>query len=113
MRDLITNPRDIAPIFQALRIAVNDEMGQIKSALISVDGMLQSGGRCLCVTFHSVEDRCVKDIFRQWTDVKGDPRLPDLTVARYKKLKTLMPSVVELENNPRARSAHLRGVLKL
>jgi len=113
LRDLINNPRDVAPVFQALRIAVNDEMGQIKSALCSVRGMLRGGGRCICVTFHSVEDRVVKNVFSEWTKVAGDPRLPDVGVAEYKKLKTVVPSDAELENNPRARSAHMRGVEKL
>jgi 16S rRNA (cytosine1402-N4)-methyltransferase len=113
LRDLIKNPHDVAPVFQALRIAVNDEMGQIKSALSSVHNLLRPGGRCVCVTFHSVEDRIVKNTFRQWTSVSGDPRLPSVSKPEYKLLKVYMPSDAELENNPRARSAHLRGVEKL
>ncbi len=112
LRDLIKVPGDIAPVFQALRIAVNDEMGQIKSALNSVDNLLVSGGRCVCVTFHSIEDRIVKNTFRKWTDAIGDPRMPVLVEPKYKLLKTKTPSVDELENNPRARSAHMRGVVK-
>lgn len=113
LRDLIKNPNDIAPVFQALRIAVNDEMGQIKSALDSVNGLLQIGGRCICVTFHSIEDRIVKNTFRKWTTADGDPRLPTINAAPYKLLKTKTPSDSELENNPRARSAHMRGVEKV
>ena len=113
LRDLIKNPKDIAPVFQALRIAVNDEMGQIESALTCVHNLLSSGGRCLCVTFHSLEDRIVKNAFRQWTSVSGDPRLPNTTKPDYRMLKVYKPSESELENNPRARSAHLRGVEKL
>lgn len=113
LRDLIKNPKDIAPVFQALRIAVNDEMGQIESALDTVHGLLRSGGRCLCVTFHSLEDRIVKNIFNQWTNVGGDPRLPEIEKPKYKMLKTVKPSDFEVKNNPRARSAHLRGVAKL
>lgn len=113
LRDLIKNPGDIAPIFQALRIALNDEMGQIKSALCSVDNLIGVGGRCVCVTFHSIEDRIVKNTFRKWTDVAGDPRLPTNNIAPYKLLKTKTPSKDELENNPRARSAHMRGVEKV
>lgn len=112
LRDLIKAPGDVAPVFQALRIAVNDEMGQIKSALNSVDNLLVSGGRCLCVTFHSIEDRIVKNTFRKWTDAIGDPRMPVLVESKYKLLKTKTPSADELENNPRARSAHMRGVVK-
>ena len=113
LRDLIKNPRDIAPVFQALRIAVNDEMGQIESALNSVHNLLRPGGRCVCVTFHSIEDRIVKNAFKQWTSVSGDPRLPEITKPEFKLLKTVTPSDKELANNPRARSAHLRAVEKL
>ncbi|MBQ6011871.1 MAG: 16S rRNA (cytosine(1402)-N(4))-methyltransferase RsmH [Alphaproteobacteria bacterium] len=113
LRDLIKNPNDVAPVFQALRIALNDEMGQIKSALADVHDLLRSGGRCICVTFHSIEDRIVKNTFRAWTDVAGDPRLPTTSVAEYKSLRTIVPSNDELEKNPRARSAHLRGVIKV
>lgn len=113
LRDLIKNPHDVAPVFQALRIAVNDEMGQIKSALESIHTKLRPGGRCICVTFHSIEDRLVKNIFRQWTSVGGDPRLPETIKPEYKVLKSVTPSESELEQNPRARSAHMRGVEKL
>lgn len=113
LRDLIKVPGDVAPVFQALRIAVNDEMGQIKDALNSVDTLLQSGGRCICVTFHSLEDRIVKNTFRKWTESVGDPRLPTVSMAKYKLLKTKTPSKQETDNNPRARSAHMRGVEKL
>ncbi len=112
LRDLIKKPGDIAPVFQALRIAVNDEMGEIKSALNSVHGLLRVGGRCICVTFHSLEDRIVKNTFRKWTENVGDPRLPTVTVAEYKLLRTVLPSGAELAENPRARSAHMRGVEK-
>ncbi len=113
LRDLIKNPNDVAPIFQALRIAVNDEMGQIKSALSNVHNLLRPGGRCICVTFHSIEDRIVKNTFRKWTEVGGDPRLPTVKVAEYKPLRTMVPSNEELVKNPRARSAHMRGVIKV
>lgn len=113
LRDLIKVPGDVAPVFQALRIAVNDEMGQIKDALNSVNALLKSGGRCICVTFHSLEDRIVKNTFRKWTESAGDPRLPVLEKAEYKALKTKTPSDQEIESNLRARSAHMRGVEKV
>ena len=113
LRDLIKNPNDIAPVFQALRIAVNDEMGQIKSALKDVQEKLRSGGKCVCVTFHSLEDRIVKNTFRKWTQVLGDPRMPDVSVPKYKMLRPAVPSHEEVLNNPRARSAHMRGVQKV
>lgn len=113
LRDLIKNSKDVAPVFQALRIAVNDEMGQLESALESVHSLLRCGGRCICVTFHSLEDRIVKNTFKKWSSVIGDPRLPALEKPKYKLLKVITPTDKELENNPRARSAHLRGVEKL
>ncbi len=113
LRDLIKNPGDVAPVFQALRIAVNDEMGQIKSALQSVHNKLHSGAKCVCVTFHSIEDRIVKNTFHNWTSVSGDPHLPAIGVAEYKLLKTRTPNDAEISQNSRARSAHLRAVEKV
>lgn len=113
LRDLIHNPRDIAPVFQALRIAVNDEMGEIERALAAVPKLLVDGGKCICVTFHSLEDRIVKNTFRKWTTAPGDPRMPAVACAPFELMKTALPGGAELENNPRARSAHMRGVIKM
>lgn len=112
LRDLIHNPKDVAPVFQALRIAVNDEMGEIERALSVVPDLLVGGGKCVCVTFHSLEDRIVKNTFRSWTVAPGDPRLPTVANAPFLAMKTVVPDAAELENNPRARSAHMRGVIK-
>ncbi len=112
LKNLIHNPRDVAPVFQALRMAVNDEMGQLQAALSVVPDLLTDGGMCVCVTFHSIEDRVVKNTFREWTTAPGDPRLPVLTPAPFQQLKTILPSDEELENNPRAHSAHMRAVIK-
>ena len=112
LRDLIHNPKDVAPVFQALRIAVNDEMGELERALARVPDLLVSGGKCICVTFHSLEDRIVKNTFRTWTTAPGDPRLPVVGTAPFIQIKTAVPTESELEHNPRARSAHMRGVIK-
>ncbi len=112
LRDLIYNPRDVAPVFQALRMAVNDEMGQLTRALDAVPGHLNPGGMCLAVTFHSIEDRIVKNTFRDWTTVPGDPRLPMTVPAPFAAIRAVTPSGAEVADNPRARSAHLRGVIK-
>ena len=112
LRDLIHNPKDVAPVFQALRIAVNDEMGELERALARVPDLLVSGGKCICVTFHSLEDRIVKNTFRTWTTASGDPRLPVVGTAPFIQIKTVVPTESELEHNPRARSAHMRGVIK-
>ncbi len=112
LRDLIHNPRDVAPVFQALRIAVNDEMGEVTRALAAVPDHLHAGGMCICVTFHSLEDRLVKNTFRDWTSAPGDPRMPTVASAPFIAMRAVTPSDAELADNPRARSAHMRGVIK-
>jgi 16S rRNA (cytosine1402-N4)-methyltransferase len=82
--------------FQALRIAVNDELGSLKKALEIFPTCLRVGGRLAVISFHSLEDRLVKTAFRD------DPRFGVLTK------KPLRPSEAEVERNPRARSAKLR-----
>ncbi len=110
LKDLIHNPRDIAPVFQALRIALNDEMGELRRALNAVPNLLNIGGRCICVTFHSLEDRIVKNTFRDWTTVAGDARMPAVVRPRFELIRAVTPTDDEIKNNPRARSAHMRGV---
>lgn len=112
LRDLIHNPRDVAPVFQALRIAVNDEMGEIERALGVVPEMLRPHGKCVCVTFHSLEDRIVKNTFRAWTTPTGDPRMPVVDAPKFIALRPQTPTDDEVARNPRARSAHLRAVAK-
>lgn len=112
LKNLIRNPHDVAPVFQALRIAVNDEMGELKKALDDIPDKLVVGGKCICVTFHSIEDRIVKNTFKQWTTPLGDPRMPVVTEARFLPIRAVTPSDEELKNNTRARSAHMRGVIK-
>ena len=112
MKQLIHNLNDVAPVFQALRIALNDEMGELQRALAAVPDLLVSGGKCICVTFHSLEDRIVKNTFRDWTSAPGDPRLPVIGKPKFSLIKSQTPGKQELEQNPRARSAHMRGVVK-
>lgn len=112
LRDLIYNPHDVAPVFQALRIAVNDEFGEIERALKSVPDLLNVGGKCVCVTFHSLEDRIVKNTFNDWTRARGNPYLPIVQEPQFRLLRSALPSEQELESNPRARSAHMRAVEK-
>jgi 16S rRNA (cytosine1402-N4)-methyltransferase len=82
--------------FQALRIAVNDELGSLKKSLETFPACLRMGGRLAVISFHSLEDRLVKTAFRD------DPRYGVLT------RKPIRPSEAEIERNPRARSAKLR-----
>lgn len=87
--------------FQALRITVNDEVGNLKIALKDVMRNIKKGGRFSVVTFHSLEDKITKKIFKEFEDTG--------LVKRVNK-KVIKPSVIELEKNPRARSAKLRIV---
>jgi 16S rRNA (cytosine1402-N4)-methyltransferase len=85
-------------VFQALRIAVNDELGQLETALAVVPDILAEGGRAAVISFHSLEDQRVKHAF------KADQRLKVLTK------KPVTAALEELATNPRARSAKLRVV---
>ena len=112
LRDLIYDKRDIAPVFQALRIAVNDEIGELVRALSAVPKLLKPHGKCLVVTFHSIEDRIVKNTFREWATIPGNPHIPVAASAPFSLIRAVVPDADELEHNPRARSAHCRGVQK-
>lgn len=105
--------------FQALRIAVNDELGQLKKALTAALPLLREGGRLIIVTFHSLEDRLVKRFFKRYSGhlSAASRHLPDsgdhLTQGEsaYFTLphkKALEPRDSEVASNPRARSARLR-----
>ena len=105
--------------FQALRIAVNDELGALDALLESGISLLKSGGRLAIITFHSLEDRAVKRCFEKLTRPEIDrpewpaPRPnPDYT-ARLITRKPITPGGDELSANPRARSAKLRIIEKI
>lgn len=90
--------------FQAIRIAVNDEMGAIKEALPKALASLRSGGRLLVITFHSIEDRVVKELFKEFAATNQ---------ANIITKKPIAPSLEEVRQNPRSRSAKLRIVEKI
>jgi 16S rRNA (cytosine1402-N4)-methyltransferase len=102
--------------FQALRIAVNDEFGQLVEGLFASERLLSEGGRLAVVTFHSLEDRIVKRFFDP--EKSGPPQsrhLPQVTrdVSRWLEVrKAVKPSAQETARNPRARSALLRSGLR-
>jgi 16S rRNA (cytosine1402-N4)-methyltransferase len=115
-------PRRIHPAtrtFQALRIAVNDELGALAAWLDGLPAMLNVGGRAAAISFHSLEDRMVKERFRALTQACTCP--PDLPVcacgarASFAAVtrKAIAPSEDEVSVNPRARSAKLRAVEKI
>lgn len=100
--------------FQALRIFVNDEIGRLPLFIRSAVDLLSSGGRLAVISFHSLEDRIVKDAFRSLShDCVCIPGIPQCQCGQKKLLKLLtkkpvVPSEAEVSRNPRARSAKLR-----
>jgi 16S rRNA (cytosine1402-N4)-methyltransferase len=108
-------------VFQALRLAVNDEMGSLEKGLAGAVALLKPGGRLAVITFHSLEDRLVKNFgrarSRDYTFMGGvdvpelrEPRAPELKLVTRKAVK---PGESELAENPRSRSAQLRVFEKL
>jgi 16S rRNA (cytosine1402-N4)-methyltransferase len=106
-------------VFQALRIAVNDELGSLESALPSAFAMLRAGGRLAVISFHSLEDRIVKRFMRDLE--RGCECPPDFPICvcgkepelRALTRKAVRPSAGELAANPRAASARLRAGVKV
>jgi len=100
--------------FQALRIWVNDELGVLASVLTAAIDQLKPSGRLAVLSFHSLEDRMVKQLFRDQARGRYDDRLRQVVgETRVKSLGKRFPSLEETEANPRARSAILRVVEKL
>jgi 16S rRNA (cytosine1402-N4)-methyltransferase len=101
--------------FQALRIAVNDELGELERGLGAAERLLAPGGRLAVISFHSLEDRRVKNFLRQRgeTAPRGSRHLPSggETAASFHLLtrKPIRPGEAEIARNPRARSARLRA----
>lgn len=101
-------------IFQALRIMVNDELEVLKKALPDAIDLLKSGGRMSVISFHSLEDRIVKEIFKKYSEVdpivKGLPEIPFEYQAKIKIVnkKPILATEEELKENSRSHSAKLR-----
>lgn len=105
--------------FQALRIAVNDELNSFNDALHQAAEMVKVGGRIAVITFHSLEDRICKQAFRKWSTEKPVPRgmpiVPEEFAPPFKLItrKPIVPTDTEISENRRARSAKLRIVEKV
>lgn len=105
--------------FQALRIAVNRELENLRDAIETGIDMLEEGGRFSIISFHSLEDRMVKNLFRSWE--RGcicPPDFPVCRCGRKSKLriltrKPIVPGEEEIRSNPRARSARLRTAVRI
>ena len=112
------NPnRYFAQVFQALRIEVNDELGALKEMLQQIPPLLKPGCRAAIITFHSLEDRLVKNFFRRGTfeETEENPFIMQEKVNELKVVtkKPIEASAEEMKQNPRARSAKLRVVEKV
>ena len=113
------NKHPARQIFQAIRIEVNHELDVIEPALEQALSLLNVGGRVAVITFHSLEDRIVKNYFKKMTKidekVKGMPNIPEEYLPNYKLVinKAITPSEEEIKNNPRARSSKLRVIEKI
>ena len=105
-------------VFQALRIAVNDELGSLETALPAALAMLRPGGRLAVISFHSLEDRIVKQFLRE--KERGCTCPPDFPVCvcghepelRAIERRPIRPSAAEVAANPRSSSARLRAAVK-
>ena len=120
LREIVKgNPNKyFAQVFQALRIEVNDELGALKEMLEQIPSLLKPGGRVAIITFHSLEDRLVKNFFRRSSfDEQPDenPFINTETVSELKAVtkKPVLPSDEEMKKNPRSRSAKLRVAEKV
>lgn len=106
-------------VFQALRIAVNEELDAVAAVLPDAITLLRSGGRLAVISFHSLEDRIVKNYFRQESrDCICGPEVPVCVCGHHARVrlitkKPITPSAEEIEKNPRSRSAKLRVVEKI
>ncbi len=104
-------------IFQAIRIEVNDELNEIEKAIEEAISMLKTHGRLCVITFHSLEDRIVKRIFKKYSEinklVKGLPEIPDEYKPIIKIIDRVFPSKEELNNNSRSKSSTLRIIERL
>lgn len=104
--------------FQAIRIEVNHELDVLESALIQALELVNVGGRVCVITFHSLEDRIVKNIFKKYSEIDSKfaklPYVPDEYLPKYKVIcKGLTPTDEELTLNNRARSARLRVIERI
>ena len=114
-KELMKKGHPAKQIFQAIRIEVNDELGALKIALHDALTSLKVGGRACFITFHSLEDRMVKNAFNEVSKVEGTrhnvfalPTEKDLPDFKLVNNKVIIANDSELENNPRSKSAKLR-----
>ncbi len=108
--------KELAKVFQALRIEVNQEMEALKEMLYAATAALKPGGRLVVITYHSLEDRMVKNIIRTGNvEGKAEKDFYGNLLTPYRQInnKVIVPDSMELDRNPRSRSAKLRIAEKI
>lgn len=104
-------------IFQAIRIEVNNELEEIEIAIEDAINMLKPNGILSVITFHSLEDKIVKNIFKKYSEInkifKGLPEIPDEYKPKIKIISRIYPSEKELKDNSRSKSSTLRVIERL
>lgn len=98
-------------IYQGLRIEVNNEIDAIEKSLLQAADLLNKNGRIIVITFHSLEDRIVKDIFFKFKNLKEETEYQ--IIKNFRTLKTIYPSKTEIEKNNSARSSRMRVLEKI
>ena len=107
--------KEKARIFQSIRIAVNDELGALEAGLPAIRDVMNDGAVLVVIAYHSLEDRAVKNAFREWSRACVCPPEVMRCICRGRPLgetltrKVVRPSAEEVERNPRARSARVRA----
>ena len=116
-KELLKKGHPAKQIFQALRIEVNDEINALKEMIDDAINSLNVGGRLVVISFHSLEDRIVKNAFNKVSKVEGSrhdvfalPSLDDEPKYRLVNKGVILPSEEEMENNPRSKSAKMRVI---
>lgn len=118
-KELYNNSHPAKRIFQAIRIEVNNELGIIEKTIYDIVKRMNKGGRIVIITFHSLEDRIVKHVFKDlYIDCICPPGMPICTCGKTREVKIITkkpiyPSDEELESNTRSRSAKLRVAEKI
>jgi len=120
MKELAKKGHPAKQIFQALRIEVNDELGALEITIKDALKLLNVGGRLVVISFQSLEDRLIKEAFRQVTVVEGTrrnvfslPKEEEMPKFRLIHRKIVTPSAREINRNPRSRSAKLRAIERI